>query len=517
MKKTIIFGVIAMLLFSCATFGNAWLEDAVFYEIFVRSYYDSDGDGVGDFKGIEMKLDYIKELGANALWLMPINTSETYHGYDIEDYYDVNEDFGTMDDFKALLETAEEKGIKIVMDLVINHSSNENEWFKKSAERIAPYDNWYIWRAELPDENWGAKDSRQYRTKARLWSFNETRQEYYFRYFSRNMPDLNYSGSKGLREEIYNVAKFWLELGVDGFRLDAIEHLFEDENFEDDDPATVAWLVDFNSFVKSVNPEAIMVGEVYPDHEVISKYYYNGECVDMCFDIPFGYSVIDVFENDNVAEFETQIKDKYSYSPSLSFYASFLTNHDQNRIMHRLNNDMDKAKLAAVLLGTAPSPLFMYYGEEIGMHQAVSQEHHTSVRTPMHWDNSEITAGFTSAEKPWKPLDNNKNPYNVAFQQNHSGTLIKLYQQLMNLRKEYPAMRKGDYVFHNNGDKVIAYERIFGDDKLLVLINISDPQQIITNNSLFGEYKNILTGETVSIQKGFVLHDEEYYVLEYLK
>ncbi|MFC1650492.1 alpha-amylase family glycosyl hydrolase [Candidatus Latescibacterota bacterium] len=514
MKKSIIFGIIAMLLFSCGSYANSWLEDAVFYEIFVRSYYDSDSDGVGDFKGIEMKLDYIKELGANALWLMPINTSETYHGYDIEDYYDVNEDFGTMDDFKSLLEESEKKGIKIVMDLVINHSSNENEWFKKSAKRIAPYDDWYIWRKELPDKNWGEKDSREYRRKARLWNYNETRQEYYFRYFSSTMPDLNYSESVGLREEIHKIAKFWLDMGVDGFRLDAIEHLFENAEFEDDDPATTAWLIDFNSYVKSVNPEAIMVGEVYPDHEVISKYYGAGDCLDICFDIPFGYSIIEVFENNDVKEFETQIMDKYSYPAPLPFYASFLTNHDQNRIMHRLNNDMEKAKMAAVLLATAPGTLFMYYGEEIGMHQAVSQEHHRSVRTPMHWDNSEITSGFTTAEKPWKPLDNNKNPYNAAFQQNHPGTLLKLYQQVMNLRKSYPAMRKGDYSFFDTGDKVIAYDRIFGDEKLLVLMNISDPEQTITNSRLFGEYKNILNGETVSIQNGFVLRDEEYYVLK---
>ncbi|MFC1550991.1 alpha-amylase family glycosyl hydrolase [Candidatus Latescibacterota bacterium] len=517
MKKPIMLTVIAMLLFSNVSFANEWLKDAVFYEIFVRSYYDSDGDGVGDFKGIEMKLDYIKKLGANALWLMPINTSETYHGYDIEDYYDVNEDFGTMEDFKSLLDTAHEKGIKIVIDLVINHSSNENEWFIKSAKRIAPYDDWYIWRKELPDKNWGEKDSREYRQKARLWSFNDTRQEYYFRYFSPNMPDLNYSGSVGLREEIYKAAEFWLKLGVDGFRLDAIEHLFEDEEFEDDDPASVAWLIDFNRHVKSINPEAVMVGEVYPDHDVISKYFGAGDCLDMCFDIPFGYSIIDVFENDDTSEFETQIRDKYTFPAPLSFYASFLTNHDQNRIMHRLNNDMDKAKLAAVLLGTAPSPLFLYYGEEIGTHQAVSQEHHRSVRVPMHWDNTEVTSGFTTAEKPWKPHDNNKDPYNVAYQQENQGSLLKLYQQLLNLRREYPAMRNGDYSFIDTGDKVIAYERTSGNDKLLVLVNISDPAQTLTNPKLFGDYKNVLSGETVAIRNGFVLGDEAFYLLKPLQ
>ena len=503
--------ILSLTLLTVSAFGSTWWEDAVFYEVFVRSYYDSDGDGIGDIRGLEMKLDYIKELGANALWLMPIFESPSYHGYDTVDYYQINKDYGNMEDFCSLLAEAGKRNIRIILDLVINHTSSSHPWFQKSVENAPFYNDWYTWKKAGTGGKAGPAENR-------FWRYNDKRNQFYYAHFTERMPDLNLK-NHAVRREIKKIAKFWLDKGAAGFRLDAAQHIIEEgpEKMRLNTPSTIQWWVEFNQYVKSINPQAVLIGEVWSEHPSISKYYVDGKGLDLCFDFPFRSNTLKTVVSGDVESFIDMIRTKKQFSAPLSFYVPFLANHDQDRYMTSLKNDFVKARMAAIILLSAPGTPFIYYGEEIGMYHPLDRKSHLLIRTPMQWEDTEVTAGFTRNKTPWHKINDNKAPYNVRYQQQFPDSLLKLYQKLTRLRLECPELRYGDYKFHSVGENVLAYERVYEKNRVLVLINLSGKEQTIRGRGIIGRYRDMVNGETIEITRKYVMLASDHYILEPIK
>ncbi len=424
-----------------------WWHDAVFYEIFVRSFNDSNGDGIGDFNGITQKLDYLQSLGVNALWLMPIHPSPSYHGYDVLNYYAVNPDYGTMADFKNLLNEAHKRNIKIIIDLVLNHTSSQHPFFvDANSSPNSKYRDWYMW-SDKPGDHWVQGNGG-----------------YYYALFYDCMPDLNYRNPEVTRQ-MFNVTKYWLDIGVDGFRLDAAKHLIEEGNKIENTDSTHAWLKGFYTFYKSLNPNAYTVGEVYGAGAFLGTKYTQQ--LDHIFNFELASGII----NSVSGESNSGINSAWKFTLkdiSNGEYATFLTNHDQNRVMSVLNGNEDKAKLAAVMLLTSPGTPFIYYGEEIGMQGKKPDE---DIRLPMQW-SADANAGFTTG-KPWRAPHANYSQVNVAAQEKDPQSLLNLYRALTKLRAEHSALQTGSLTLLDTGNTgVYAILRHDDTENILVLINL---------------------------------------------
>lgn len=445
-----------------------WWNDRVFYEIFVRSFYDSDGDGSGDLQGVIQKLDYLNDgdpstttdLGVTGLWLMPVAESPTYPGYDVTDYLMIEPDYGTNDDFKALMTAAHERGIAVIVDLVVNHSSREHPWFQASAARNSHYADWYIWhdRDECPSYRgpWGQQ----------VWI--PLRDRCYYAIFWEGMPDLNYT-NPAVTSAMEDVARYWLDdLGADGFRLDALQHIVEDGQNQANTNATHEWANAFHQYIDSVDPDALTVGEVNASSYLSAPYVPEG--ADLVFDFNLAEAMLQsVNVGNNAAVTTLQNRAVDLYPPNQ--YAAFLTNHDQNRVIDTLRGDVDKAKVAAMLLLTQPGVPFIYYGEEIGMKGIKPDER---IRTPMQWDATERTAGFTEGT-PWEPLQNDIESVNAAAQLDDPDSLLSRYRDLVHLRNAHPALLHGDFVpVESSIDEVYAFLRRADGEMLLVIVNLSD-------------------------------------------
>jgi glycosidase len=477
--------ILASILTSCLPAASTeippaespWWSDAVFYEIFVRSFNDSDGDGIGDFNGITEKLDYLNDgdpatttdLGVTGIWLMPIFPSPSYHGYDVTDYYAVNPQYGTMDDFKRLLEEADKRGIRVIIDLVINHTSDQHPWFKDAKrDKNSKYRDWYIWS----ETDLGYKGP----WNQRVWHSSTT--GFYYGIFTSNMPDLNYD-NRQVTKEIEQIMEFWLsDIGVDGFRMDAIKHLIEEDKVQENTQSTHEWLQkNFYPTYKGINPEALAVGELFGnDMNSIGKYVNNQQ-----FDMAFNFQLASAFlssANSRSASYTSralELSEKILDGPQ---YAPFLTNHDQDRIMSELRGDVDKAKVAASLLLTSPGTPFIYYGEEIGMQGRKPDE---NIRLPMQWSDAE-NAGFTTGN-PWRAPDSDYTTVNIAIQNDDATSLLNHYRGLIHLRNASSALREGSYVtVKTNNDRLFASLRISKDEAILVLINTGD--ELISELSL---------------------------------
>jgi alpha-amylase len=431
-----------------------WWEGAIFYEIFVRSFYDSDGDGIGDFNGITEKLDYLEELGVNAIWLMPIHPSPSYHGYDVLNFYAVNHEYGTLDDFKHLLDEAHKRDMRIIIDLVLNHTSSQHPFFVDANNNPdSPYRDWYIWEADYP--NWGGN----------LW--HEGNQGVYYGLFWGGMPDLNYR-NPAVTEQMEKVVRYWLdEVGVDGFRLDAIKHLIESGEITENTEATHAWLTDFYTNYKSENETTYMVGEVYGAGGFIASTYTRQ------LDHVFNFELASGFVNSANGGSNTGINSAFYFTlkdmPD-GAYATFLTNHDQNRAMSVFYNKLGKAKVAASMLLTSPGTPFIYYGEEIGM---LGQKPDEDIRLPMQWTAGE-NAGFTSGT-PWRALHENFATVNVAAQDEDEASLLNYYRTLIALREEYPALRTGETEVLDPGTNALFVTlRTLGEEKILIIVSLTD-------------------------------------------
>ena len=449
--------------------STSWWNDVVFYEIFVRSFYDSDGDGVGDLNGLIEKLDYLNDgdptttddLGVTGIWLMPIMESPSYHGYDVVDYYRVDREYGTNEDFRRLIAEARRRGIRVIIDLVLNHTSSKHPWFQRAREDPeSPYRDFYIWSNEDPGYKgpWGQ----------RVW--HRTPTGYYYGVFWAGMPDLNYN-NPAVTAEMQKVVRFWLEeMGVDGFRLDAVKHLIEEGRRQENTPATHEWLRGFYAFYKSINPAALTVGEVWsPTVEVVP---YIGDQLDLAFEFDTAQAMLRSarFSDRNyVLRAHRLVTSRYPPNQ----FATFLTNHDQPRVMTELRGNVNKAKTAASLLLTGPGVPFLYYGEEIGQQGDKPDE---NIRTPMQWTDGE-NAGFTTAVMAWRAPQPDYREVNVAAQIDDPSSLLSHYRRLIRLRNEHAALRKGAWQEVAISDRrVYAFLRYTATETLLVVINLGgDP------------------------------------------
>jgi glycosidase len=452
-----------------------WWNDTVFYEIFVRSFNDSDGDGIGDINGLIERLDYLNDgdpsttddLGITGIWLMPITESPSYHGYDVLDYFQVDEEYGTEEDFRRLIEEAHARGIRVIVDLVINHTSSQNPWFSESRDPDSEDRDFYVWEAENPG----------YRgpTGQKVWH-GDGDNGFYYGVFWDQMPDLNLAGPEAT-QAMYDATSFWLEdMGADGFRLDAIKHLIEDGNLQENTPATHEWLQGFNDHYKGLNEDNFAVGEAWTSTREILK--YTGDEVDIAFQFDLANDIINSSETGIGTLFASEMSGIVEAFPA-GQYATFITNHDQNRTLSQLNGDESAAKVAASILLTSPGVPFIYYGEEIGMQGTKPDE---DIRRPMQWTGDNIRVGFTEG-LPWHAPHEDYPERNVALQNDDPDSLLYHYRALVHLRNEYEALRVGEWTLIDvKPSRLLAFLRHSENETLLVLINPS--KNTVTDYSL---------------------------------
>lgn len=430
----------------------AWFNEVVLYEIFPRSFYDTNGDGIGDLKGITDKLDYISSLGVGALWLTPIFASPSYHGYDTTDYYKINPDFGNEQDLIDLVNAAHQDKIKIILDFVAGHTSDKHPFFLDAfGNPQSKYASWYRW---LDDAH--------------------TMYEYFGA--SPDLPSLNQDNPE-TQQYLIEVAKYWMQKAkIDGYRLDyalGVSHDF--------------WKK-FRSELKQVNPDFLLLGEVWDSGLKIAPYYDNE--FDATFDFPVYFDLMGTHDRagnsallgkESPASFETSLKaETRLYNPGAQA-VRFINNHDTVRVATQLQGDLQREKLAATLLLTLPATPMIYYGEEIGMRGDKSGGDQT-LREPMDWYASENGKGMTTWYKPATRFNKAADGISVQEEQGQGDALFETYRQLVSLRAKTPALRTGELIplTFKGGDKVIAYARVLNDDRYVVVANTSDAAQNIS-------------------------------------
>lgn len=435
-------------------------EGRAFYEIFVRSFNDSNGDGIGDLKGVTEKLDYIKDLGVKGIWLMPINKATSYHGYDVDDYYSIEDDYGTMDDLQELLDEAHKRDIKVIMDLVVNHTSVNNKWFLDASKgKDSEFRDYYVWSDDMAKKN----SSSAMGTKP--WSQNGTKNELYYSIFWSGMPDLNMDNPKVV-QEIKNVAKFYLDKGMDGFRLDAAKWIFDEKS------KNVAFWKDFNEYIKSVNKEAVTVGEVWDSAYNTVEYT---DCLDSFFEFSMGEYVTSRLSDKSIGNFIDDyngIASMFKDNNSNFVMATFLRNHDQVRIMDVLNDDF-KMKVAATMNLTLPGTPFIYYGEELGMKGGKPDE---NIRQPFLWDSKDM-----SKNTSWQKITNDPSKLAVDVAENDKESILNFYKAILKVKNNYKSLRYGEAaaIKCDNPD-VMTMVRTFEDETTYVIANESDKESQVT-------------------------------------
>jgi glycosidase len=418
-----------------------WWNDAVFYQIFVRSFADSTtgplaNDGIGDFRGIIDHLDYLNDnnpattsdLGITGLWLMPIHPSPSYHGYDVVDYKGINPQYGTMDDFREFIRESHKRGIRVILDLVLNHSSSEHPFFLESQKPNSPKRDWYLWNDAKPAWKgpWGQE----------VW--HKKGDSYFYGIFSTVMPDVNYRNPEASKAFL-DFVRFWLkEENVDGYRLDAIRHLIENGAQQDNTEDTHEWLRNFQKFYRNVRPDAYTIGEVWASSEEASPYVPDQ--MDHVFEFDLAGAMTRSAREEAAAAVRGQQRRVLELYPPNS-YGRFLSNHDQVRIATVLQQNQGQLKAAAGMLLTGPGTPYIYYGEEIGMTGDKPDE---LIRKPMQW-SSAPQAGFTKGT-PWQELNPGWESQNVQAQQRDPGSLWNVYANLIRARNASPALQWGSYI-----------------------------------------------------------------------
>ena len=445
----------------------AWTKGATCYEVFVRSFQDSNGDGIGDLNGLTSRLDYINDgnpnsrtsLGARCIWLMPVAQSPSYHGYDVSDYYTVERDYGTNADFRRFMREAHKRGIRVLVDMVLNHSSRDNPWFvAASRDTASPFRNWYRWASPKPAERgpWGQDP----------WVKSPVRDEYYYAVFSSHMPDLNYA-TPAVLAETKKIARFWLEqMHVDGFRLDAVSYLSEDHGRLQHSPGTHAVLHSWQAYAKSIRPDLFTVGEVYAPVDTMLAYYPDQLTSYFAFEA--ADSIIAGVARGSAAHLLEPTLRLQREAPA-GRWSPFLRNHDQPRTRTELGGDMAKARIASLILLTMPGMPFVYYGEEIGMTGNKPDER---LRTPMQW-TAGPGDGFTTGT-PWERLADDSATVTVAAEDRDPASLLTLHRTLIHLREHHAALAGGTIVpMSATHDAAAAYLRRGGGETVLVLANLS--------------------------------------------
>ncbi|MGF1841736.1 alpha-glucosidase [Vibrio clamense] len=496
-----------------------WWHDAVVYQIYPRSFCDSNNDGIGDLPGIISKLDYLQNLGINVLWLSPVYRSPMDdNGYDISDYQAIAEEFGTMDDMKRLLDEAKNRDIKVVMDLVVNHTSDEHPWFteaKKSKDN--PYRDYYIWRDAKADGS--APDDQGSIFGGSAWEWDEATQQYYFHLFSKRQPDLNWENPK-VQQEVHNMMNWWIDQGIGGFRLDVIDLIGKeiDKGITGNGPRLHPLLQEMNQQTFG-DKDLLTVGETWGATPEIAKMYSAPEREELSMVFQFEHITLTWKDGEKWSPIDLDLKEfkqvltKWQVELSDQGWNSlFWNNHDLPRVVSKYGNDkefrVESAKMLATTLHFLKGTPYIYQGEEIGMtnvafetleqykdietlnfykvktesgvsHEAMMDAIHENsrdnARTPMHWSNAD-NAGFTQGT-PWIELNPNYPEINVENALNDSDSIFYHYQKLIQIRKAHPVIVYGEFTpIYEDHDKVFAYLRQDENETLFVISNFSDQQ-----------------------------------------
>jgi alpha-glucosidase len=494
---------------------DKWWKHAVIYEIYPRSFQDSNGDGVGDIQGIASRLDYLENLGIDAIWITPMYPSPGVdYGYDISDYMAIDPEYGTMADFDHLLAEAKKRNIRVIMDYVINHTSDQDAWFKESrSSRTNPKRDWYIWRdgkgPGQPPNNWQSWFGHS------AWTLDPKTNQYYYHYFYKEQPDLNWRNPE-VKKAMAGVLEFWMKKGVSGFRIDAVSRLFEDPDLHDDPylPGTNAYgdrniehkytdnypevhdvLKELRRVVDKFPGDPVLITEAdEPNVAELTKLYGNGDEVQL----PMDFQIADV--NKLSAERFRQLFNEIENNSAHGQPEFFFSNHDQPRQWDRYGDGVHNdqiAKMMAVLLLTTRGTPQMYYGEELGMRTtdpARIEDVHDPIgklgwpqekgrdgeRTPMQW-NSSANAGFTTSATPWLQVPPSAATYNVETEAKDPDSILNAYKRLLALRKSNPALRDGSYKAVNEDDPdVFSFVRKSGTSTVLVALNMSSQSKTVS-------------------------------------
>lgn len=511
---------------------RSWWKEGIVYQIYPRSFKDTSGNGVGDLRGIIQKLDYIKSLGVTMVWLNPIYESPNDdNGYDISDYRAIMKEFGTMEDFDELLEGLHQRGMKFIMDVVVNHSSDEHEWFKQSrSSRDNPYRDYYHWwpaEKGKPNYRWSFFDEN-----SDAWKYDEQTDSYYLHYFSQKQPDLNWENPK-VRQEVYDIMKFWAEKGVDGFRLDAFQYVSKDitfppfpKGYDVDIPSVIEYHgmgPHIHSYLKEMYDQVLSkydvfavsegVGSTLQDaHDLVDKdrnelqMAYHFEATDM----------VTTLDKCTLAQFKESFTKWDKSFAEKGWIAIYLSNHDQSRFINRYGSDKPafkdySAKLLNTFILSMRGTPYTYYGDELGMtnigftkieqykdiaaingyKKAASDgedlEHYLKKlnllsrdngRTPMQWDASK-NAGFSN-ETPWLPVHKNHTTVNVLNQENDQNSVLNHFRKMVALRKDNLLLVYGNYeIIQEEHPTIYAYSRTLEDQKMLILLNFSELESSI--------------------------------------
>jgi glycosidase len=457
---------------------DSWANGAVFYEVFVRSFADTNGDGKGDLAGLIARLDYLNDgnpatdtdLGVDALWLMPVFASPSYHGYDTTDYDTINPDYGTNEDFTRLCTEAHRRGMKVIVDLVLNHTSNKHPWFQASASSpTSDKRDWYVWSPS--DLGWG----QPWNPSGPTW--HSKNGAFYYGVFWSGMPDLNFKNLE-VRAEAKRIAAEWLDRGVDGFRLDATRHLIETgpgPTGQSDTDETHAFLKEFSAFVRKTKPEAVLIGENWTETDIIAKYYGDtsavpgGDELPLSFSFPLAAKIIAGARQGEASLVADKIAEMQKVYPPGATWVPFLTNHDMQRVASNLKNEAGQLRTAAAILLTLPGTPFIYYGEEIGMQNGPGDDDEWK-RTPMPWDGTK-THGFTTG-KPWQSFAPGSDKANVAAETQDPASLLSHYRRLVRLRHASRALQRGRLELLTTEGPILVYTLTEGKDRVLVAHNL---------------------------------------------
>ncbi|MBN7573252.1 glycoside hydrolase family 13 protein [Clostridium beijerinckii] len=496
--------------------NKEWWKESVVYQVYPRSFKDSNGDGIGDLRGIIEKLDYLKELGIDVIWLSPVYKSPNDdNGYDISDYEDIMDDFGTMEDMDKLIEEGNKRDIKILMDLVVNHTSDEHKWFiesKKSKDN--PYRDYYIWRDSVNGEE--PNDLRS-TFSGSAWQYDENSGQYYLHLFSKKQPDLNWENEE-MRNKVYDMMNFWIDKGIGGFRMDVIELIgkIPDEKIKENGPKLHEYIEEMNK--KTFGGKNLLtVGEAWCSNPEIAKQYSNPDGSELSMIFQFEHILLD--QQPGKEKWDLKLLELLDLKKALSRWqvelegmgwnSLFWNNHDVPRIVSRWGNDkeyrIESAKMLATLLHGMKGTPYIYQGEELGMtnirfedlndykdietlnmykerieqgykHEDIMNSIYAkgrdNARTPIQWDDSE-NAGFTTGE-PWIKVNPNYKEINAKLQLNDENSIFNYYKKLIKIRKTNPVVVYGKYeLILEENKEIFAYTRTLENEKLLVICNFT--------------------------------------------
>ena len=534
-----------------------WWQEVVVYQIYPRSFKDSNGDGIGDLRGIIEKLDYLHTLGIGAIWLSPVYKSPNDdNGYDISDYEDIMDEFGTMADMEELIAKADQRGIKIVMDLVVNHTSDEHHWFIESRKgKDNSYHDYYVWAD--PAEDGGAPTDLQSVFLGSAWKYDEASGQYYLHLFSQKQPDLNWE-NETVRREVYDMMNFWIDKGVGGFRMDVIDLIGKIplEGITSNGPKLHEYIQEMNKATFG-DKDLLTVGETWGATPEIAKLYSNSERHELSMVFQFEHSLLDNEPGKekwdlkplDVTELKTVLSKWQTELGEEGWNSLFWNNHDLPRIVSRWGNDKEyrvrSAKAFAILLHMMKGTPYIYQGEELGLtntpvssieelddieainmyHDRVSRgfniesimtslnaKGRDNARRPIPWTD-EANGGFTTGT-PWLALNPNYKEINVEAELQNPDSVFYTYQKLIQLRKDHPIMVWGDYELIETRSNVFAYYRTLGEERWLTVVNLSDFEEEISVDARFNKVLVANTENEVTDLHAYKLSPWQAFVAE---